>query len=78
MEVTPSTFTAAENMARAAIAAHRAEAFDNVEIEAILAATLLSPERLSWIGRHLVLNARSARGFAAGREILRAVTCLEN
>ena len=78
MEVAANTFATAANMARAAIAAHWAEAFDNVDIEAILAAPFLSPERLSWIGRHLVLNARSARGFAAGREILRSVASLKN
>ena len=60
-----------EIRARAALIAYRAEAFDNIDVDAILAAPVLSPERIGWIGRHLALNARSAAGFEAGRDLLR-------
>ena len=59
--------------ARAALIAYRAEAFDNVDVDGILAAPALSPERIGWIGRDLALNARSAAGFEAGRDLLRGV-----
>ena len=62
-----------EQRARAALIAYRAEAFDNVDVDGILAAPVLSPERIGWIGRHLALHARSASGFEAGRDLLRAI-----
>ena len=70
MQPEDSLLAAVEQRARAALIAYRAEAFDNVDVDGILAAPALSPERIGWIGRHLAINARSAAGFEAGRGLL--------
>ena len=55
---------------REALREHRTDAFDNVDIAALLGRDRLSPEDARWIGRHLMQNGRALRAYRDGQAIL--------
>lgn len=61
---------ALDALCRAAVRVHRTDAFDNVDVTALLAKKRLSIEDARWIGRHLMENGRALAGYRAGQAIL--------
>jgi hypothetical protein len=55
---------------RDALRAHRLDAFDNVDVAALLARDELSIEDARWIGRHLMQNGRALAAYRDGQVIL--------
>ena len=76
MDCGSAAHEALEARARRALAHYRASAFDNVDVEAIVAAKELTLEKIRWIGRRLALSAGSTQGFQDGREIAAAAKAL--
>jgi hypothetical protein len=57
-------------LCRRALIERRLDAFDNVDVERLLAAEI-DAERALWIGGHLMRNGRALESFKLGQEIVR-------
>lgn len=55
---------------RAAVRTHRIDAFDDVDVERLLAAARLSAEDARWIGRHPMQNGRALASYRDGQAML--------
>jgi hypothetical protein len=56
-------------MCREALTTWRSRAFDNVDVERLMAGPI-DVERARWIGRHLLLNGRALDAYRTGQAIL--------
>lgn len=60
-----------DSLCRQALAKQRLEAFDNIDVDRLLAPSPISSEQALWIGRHLMLNGKSLDAYHAGQKIVR-------
>lgn len=49
---------------------HQAQAFDNIDLDRLLAERPLTSERARWIGRHLMLASKGIHAYQDGQRIL--------
>ena len=61
---------ALEIRCRKALSAHRADAFDNIDVARFLGRERLSREDARWIARHLMENGRALAAYSEGQAIL--------
>ena len=59
----PENLPQLETRMRSANAAHRADAFDNIDVDKLLASSPLALPQIEWLSRHLIANSRQADGF---------------
>ncbi len=57
-------------LCRRAVTERRLDAFDNVDVDRLLAGEI-DTNRALWIGRHLMRNGRGLDSFTLGQEIVR-------
>ncbi len=69
-DLSPNRDDALDARCRAAVCAHRIDAFDNVDVARLLGKGPLSREDARWIGRHLMENGRALAAYSAGQAIL--------
>ena len=57
-------------LCRGALIERRLEAFDNVDIDYLMAPERISIDGALWIGRHLMLNGKSLDAYRTGQKIV--------
>jgi len=60
-----------DTLCRQALVNRRLEAFDNIDVDRLLAPNQIPIEQALWIGRHLMLNGKSLDAYHLGQKILR-------
>ena len=61
---------ALDALCRDAVRTHRLDAFDNVDVTALLGKDRLSVHDVRWIGCHLMQNGRAIAAYRDGQAIL--------
>jgi hypothetical protein len=73
MAVNQDLHAALDARCRDALRTYRLDAFDNIDVAALLARSRLSAREIRWIGRHLIQNGRALAAYRDGQAILAEV-----